>query len=67
MKTIGPTILATGTAVPSLRLKQEETFELCGYKSERSRKIFLNSDIDYCPGLGNLDTEVGNLNYPGVI
>src|SRR5579862_2202746 len=47
MKTIGPTILATGTAVPSLRLKQEEAFELSGYKSERIRKIFLNSDIDY--------------------
>src|SRR5579862_5572440 len=47
MKTIRPTILAAGTAVPSLRLKQEEAFELCGYKSERIRKIFLNSDIDY--------------------
>jgi predicted naringenin-chalcone synthase len=47
MGSIWPTICAIGTAVPSLRLKQEETFHLCGYKSERIRKIFLNSDIDY--------------------
>jgi predicted naringenin-chalcone synthase len=47
MTTIGPSIWATGTAVPSLRLSQEEAFDLSGYKSERIRKIFLNSDIDY--------------------
>ena len=47
MNTIWPTIVAAGTAVPPLRLKQEEAFELSGYKSERIRNIFLNSDIDY--------------------
>jgi predicted naringenin-chalcone synthase len=47
METIRPTVCGIGTAVPSLRLKQEEAFELCGYKTERIRKIFLNSDINY--------------------
>src|SRR5580692_8046787 len=47
METISPIICSVGTAVPPLRLRQEEAFQLCGYKSERIRKIFLNSDIDY--------------------
>jgi hypothetical protein len=41
-----PTILAIGTAIPHSRFTQEETFHLCGYTSERARKIFLNSGID---------------------
>jgi predicted naringenin-chalcone synthase len=41
-----PTILAIGTATPHSRFTQEETFHLCGYTSERARKIFLNSGID---------------------
>jgi predicted naringenin-chalcone synthase len=41
-----PTILAIGTAAPSSRFTQEETYDLCGYTSERVRKIFLNSGID---------------------
>jgi len=41
-----PTILAIGTATPYSRFTQEETFHLCGYTSERDRKIFLNSGID---------------------
>jgi predicted naringenin-chalcone synthase len=36
-----------GTANPPLRLTQEESFHAAGYLSERIRKIFLNSDIDY--------------------
>ena len=47
MEIVSPTICAIGTAVPPLRLNQPEAFQLCGYKSERIRKIFLNSDIDY--------------------
>src|SRR5579862_8071099 len=30
-----------------LRLPQEQSFHAAGYKGERIRKIFLNSDIDY--------------------
>jgi polyketide synthase Type III len=40
-------IIGIGTANPSTRLTQEETFHAAGYKSERIRKIFLNSDIEY--------------------
>src|ERR1700722_15731977 len=47
MEPVSPTIRAIGTAVPPLRLMQEQAFQLCGYKSERIRRIFLNSDIDY--------------------
>src|ERR1700722_672438 len=47
MEPVSPTIFAIGTAVPPLRLMQEQAFQLCGYKSERIRRIFLNSDIDY--------------------
>ena len=42
-----PTILSCATAVPPLRLGQEEVFRLMGYTSPRVRQIFLNSDIDY--------------------
>jgi polyketide synthase Type III len=42
-----PRILGIGTANPPLRLTQEECFHAAGYQSERIRKIFLNSDIDY--------------------
>lgn len=40
-------ILAIGTANPPIRLTQEQAFYAAGYESERVRKIFLNSDIDY--------------------
>jgi len=42
-----PRIIGIGTASPSLRLTQEESFHAAGYESERVRNIFLNSDIDY--------------------
>jgi alkylresorcinol/alkylpyrone synthase len=42
-----PRILSIGTANPLFRLTQEQTFHAAGYQSERIRKIFLNSDIDY--------------------
>ena len=42
-----PRIVSIGTANPPLRLTQEQSFHAAGYKSERIRKIFLNSDIDY--------------------
>ena len=42
-----PRILGIGTASPPLRLTQEQSFHAAGYQSERIRKIFLNSDIDY--------------------
>jgi polyketide synthase Type III len=40
-------ILGIGTATPPIRMTQEQSFYSAGYKSERIRKIFLNSDIDY--------------------
>ena len=42
-----PRILGIGTANPSVRLTQQQSFHAAGYQSERIRKIFLNSDIDY--------------------
>ena len=42
-----PHILGIGTANPPIRLTQEQTFYAAGYKGERIRKIFLNSDIQY--------------------
>jgi polyketide synthase Type III len=42
-----PPIIGIGTANPSLRLTQEQSFCLTGYETERIRKIFLNSDIDF--------------------
>ena len=42
-----PQILGIGTANPPIRLTQEQSFYAAGYDSERIRKIFLNSDIDY--------------------
>jgi 3,5-dihydroxyphenylacetyl-CoA synthase len=42
-----PRIAGIGTANPSLKLTQEESFVAAGYKTERIRNIFLNSDIDY--------------------
>ena len=42
-----PRITGIGTANPPLRLTQEESFYATGYESERIRKIFLNSDIDF--------------------
>jgi polyketide synthase Type III len=41
-----PRIRAVGRANPPLTLTQEQVFDLAGYKDERIRKIFLNSDID---------------------
>jgi 3,5-dihydroxyphenylacetyl-CoA synthase len=42
-----PHILSIGTANPPTRLTQEQSFHSAGYESERIRKIFLNSDIEY--------------------
>jgi predicted naringenin-chalcone synthase len=42
-----PPIIGIGTANPSLRLTQEQSFCVTGYESERVRRIFLNSDIDF--------------------
>jgi predicted naringenin-chalcone synthase len=42
-----PRILGIGTANPPIRLTQEQSFHATGYESERIRKIFLNSDIEY--------------------
>ncbi len=40
-------IISIGTANPALRFTQEQSFHAVGYQSERIRKMFLNSDIDY--------------------
>jgi 3,5-dihydroxyphenylacetyl-CoA synthase len=40
-------VLGIGTANPPVRLTQEQSFQAAGYKGERLRKIFRNSDIDY--------------------
>jgi len=40
-----PRILGIGTANPPVRLTQEQSFHAAGYRGERIRKIFLNSDI----------------------
>lgn len=40
-------LIGVGTANPGLRLTQEQALHAIGYKSERIRKIFTNSDIDY--------------------
>jgi predicted naringenin-chalcone synthase len=42
-----PQIVGIGTANPPIRLTQEQSFHATGYQTERIRKIFLNSDIDY--------------------
>jgi 3,5-dihydroxyphenylacetyl-CoA synthase len=42
-----PQILGIGTANPPIRLTQEQSFYATGYQSERIRRIFLNSDIEY--------------------
>lgn len=42
-----PQILGIGIANPPIRLTQEQSFYATGYQSERIRKIFLNSDIEY--------------------
>jgi alkylresorcinol/alkylpyrone synthase len=42
-----PQILGIGTANPPIRLTQEQTFYAAGYKGQRIRTIFLNSDIRY--------------------
>jgi len=42
-----PRILGIGTANPPIRLTQEQSFHAAGYESERIRKIFANSDIEY--------------------
>jgi len=42
-----PRIIGIGTANPVLRLTQDQSFLAVGYQSERIRKMFLNSDIDY--------------------
>ena len=42
-----PRILGIGTANPPIRLTQEQSFYAAGYESERIRKIYLNSDIEY--------------------
>ena len=40
-------IIGIGTANPSLRLTQEQSFHAVGYQSDRVRKMFVNSEIDY--------------------
>ena len=40
-------ILGIGTANPPIRLTQEQSFYAAGYESERIKKIFLKSDIEY--------------------
>jgi len=40
-------IRGIGTANPPIRLTQEQSYHAVGYTSERIRKIFLNSDIEY--------------------
>ena len=40
-------IIGIGTANPSLRLTQEQSFHAAGYQSDRVRKMFVNSEIDY--------------------
>jgi predicted naringenin-chalcone synthase len=42
-----PRILGIGTATPPIRLTQEQSFHAAGYQTERIRKIFANSDIEY--------------------
>jgi 3,5-dihydroxyphenylacetyl-CoA synthase len=42
-----PRILGIGTANPPIRLTQEQSFHTAGYETERIRKIFANSDIEY--------------------
>ena len=42
-----PRIIAIGTANPPLRMTQEQSFHAAGYRTERIRKLFLNSDIDF--------------------
>ena len=42
-----PRILGIGTATPPIRLTQEQSFHVAGYETERIRKIFANSDIEY--------------------
>lgn len=56
-----PQILSLGTANPPSRFTQQQCFEATGYKGERIRKIFLNSDIEfrhfYFEGSPNLDED----------
>jgi hypothetical protein len=40
-------ILGNGTANPPIRLTSEQSFSAAGYKSDRIRKSFLNSNIQY--------------------
>jgi polyketide synthase Type III len=42
-----PRIRAIGKANPPIRLTQEQSFHAAGYQSERIRRIFFNSDIDF--------------------
>jgi len=42
-----PRILGIGTASPAVRLTQEQSYHAAGYQSDRIRRIFLNSDIEY--------------------
>lgn len=42
-----PRIIGIGTANPALRLTQEQSFQAAGYQTERIRRMFLGSDIDY--------------------
>jgi 3,5-dihydroxyphenylacetyl-CoA synthase len=42
-----PRIFGIGTANRPIRLTQEQSFHAAGYETERIRKIFANSDIEY--------------------
>jgi 3,5-dihydroxyphenylacetyl-CoA synthase len=55
-----PAIVACETAVPPLRLSQEETFRLLGYSSPRIRKVFLTSDIEHRHFWANAETFAPN-------
>lgn len=44
---LSPYILGIGTANPPARFSQRQSFEAAGYTTERIRKIFLNSDIEF--------------------
>jgi 3,5-dihydroxyphenylacetyl-CoA synthase len=45
--TVNSRIISIGTANPPLRFTQEQSLHAAGYKSQRIRKMFLNSDIHY--------------------
>jgi predicted naringenin-chalcone synthase len=61
-----PRIFGIGTANPAVQLTQEQSFHAAGYQSDRIRRIFLNSDIEYrhfyLEGALNRDEDSDQLN-----